>query len=127
MKLTYASLMSVSATSSGVSANRHVEDSRQFFEYERSLVGQTFLAPAKTASEVIEEAGLASIDLFSLDVEGAEMEVLDGLDLSRHRPKAFVIEARDPALVAAKMREHDYKLVEQVTEYDFFFTDSRVE
>src|SRR5215472_685795 len=100
VEVTYASLMSVSAISTGVRADSHVEVARQFFEYERPLLGQTFLAPAKTASQVIDEAGLTSIDLFSLDVEGAEMEVLEGLDLSMHRPKAFIVETRDAALMA---------------------------
>ena len=35
------------------------------------------------------------IDLVSIDVEGAELDVLDGFDLAHHRPRVLVIEAND--------------------------------
>jgi FkbM family methyltransferase len=51
--------------------------------------------PARTLSSVLEEAGLAKIDLLSLDVEGHEAQVLSGLDLSRHAPAWLLVEMHD--------------------------------
>lgn len=48
------------------------------------------------------EAHTGAIDFLVLDVEGAEADVLDGLDLSRHRPRVMLIEdntiGNNPAL-----------------------------
>lgn len=38
-----------------------------------------------------------SVDLVSIDVEGAEMQVLDGFDLEYHRPRVVVLEANTTA------------------------------
>jgi FkbM family methyltransferase len=38
----------------------------------------------------------AQIDFVSIDVEGAELEVLSGFDLERYRPRVLVIEANKP-------------------------------
>ena len=46
----------------------------------------------RALSEIIDEMGSPNIDFFSLDVEGYELSVLEGLDLSRHRPKFMLIE-----------------------------------
>ena len=47
-------------------------------------------------SRLIDEAGLQSIDFLKIDVEGAEPDVLGGLDLKRHRPKVVLVEAVNP-------------------------------
>ena len=50
----------------------------------------------KRLSRLIEEAGLDRIDFLKIDVEGAEPDVLGGLDLRRHRPKVILVEAVNP-------------------------------
>jgi FkbM family methyltransferase len=45
-----------------------------------------------TLDEILIKAGRPSIDLLSLDVEGTELEVLEGFDLARYRPKLILIE-----------------------------------
>jgi FkbM family methyltransferase len=57
----------------------------------------TFKAPARTLSEILDEAGVppGGIDLLSLDVEGYEPQVLAGLDLDRHAPELICVEIRD--------------------------------
>jgi hypothetical protein len=44
---------------------------------------------------VIEEAGVSHIDYFSLDVEGAEIEVLESVDFSRVTVDLFTVEDQD--------------------------------
>ncbi len=50
----------------------------------------------KRLSRLIDEAGLGAIDFLKIDVEGAEPDVLAGLDLKRHRPKIILVEAVNP-------------------------------
>lgn len=67
------------------------------------------LAPVRTVrrrvaplSRLIDDAGLAGpIQFLKIDVEGAEAEVLAGLDLTRHRPAVVVVEALNPANMSA--------------------------
>jgi FkbM family methyltransferase len=53
------------------------------------------LVPARTLSDVLEEAGVAGVDLLSLDVEGYEEQALHGLDLSRHAPEWILVEMHE--------------------------------
>ena len=57
------------------------------------------ITDAKTLSDVLEKHGILGFDLFSLDVEGYEVEVLRGLDLSKYGPKYMLIEVRDRSAI----------------------------
>jgi FkbM family methyltransferase len=50
--------------------------------------------PLATLNTILSEANAPTpIDLISIDVEGAEMGVLRGLDLATYRPRVLIIEA----------------------------------
>ena len=68
-----------------------------------------------TLTTVLEQAGAGQIDLLSIDVEGAELEVLQGLDFARYRPRLILLE--DKHLYLAKhrlLRSRGYKLVRRL-------------
>jgi FkbM family methyltransferase len=48
--------------------------------------------PARTLDEILADAGLPQVDFISIDVEGHELEVLDGFDLARWHPRLILIE-----------------------------------
>lgn len=50
--------------------------------------------PATTLSAVIDETVFTRIDFMSVDVEGAELALLSGLDWSRHTPELLLVETR---------------------------------
>ena len=124
VEMTYSNLMSVSSVS-GVDAHGHSATGEQFLKSESALASQTFFAPAKTVQSVIDDAGFAHIDLFSLDVEGAELAVLAGIDFARTRPRHFLIEAYDPELMHRTMRGYGYEVVEKLSFHDFLYRDAR--
>jgi FkbM family methyltransferase len=74
--------------------------------------------PTRTLSSLIEEAGIGALDLMVVDVEGAELEVLSGLDLERHAPALLLVETAQPEAVdeavspvlrrIAQLTVHDY-------------------
>lgn len=49
---------------------------------------------AKPLSTILNARGIENIDFFSLDVEGLELEVLKGIDFTRHKPRYLLIEVR---------------------------------
>lgn len=59
-------------------------------------------------------------DLLSLDVEGFELEVLKGLDLTRHRPRYILIETTNLDAVNAALGT-DYEMTEQWSHHDYLF------
>lgn len=52
--------------------------------------------PVRTLASLCDEAGLRRIDFLKIDVEGAEAEVLTGMDFQRLRPRVVLIEAISP-------------------------------
>ena len=53
---------------------------------------ETIVVPAMRAAELLSPTDLA-IDFVTVDVEGTEIAVLQGLDLTRNRPRLLLIEA----------------------------------
>ena len=58
----------------------------------QQLQRYTCRVPARTLSAVLDEQGLRTIDLLSVDVEGYEVDVLKGVDLERFEPSYIVVE-----------------------------------
>jgi FkbM family methyltransferase len=83
------------------------------------------LAPARTIDDILTEAQAPSvIDLLSLDVEGAEIEVLKGLDHSRFRFRFILVECRSPELLETYLNDEGYALVDRLSQHDFLFEDA---
>jgi hypothetical protein len=83
--------------------------------------------PTTTLDRILAEHQVRSFDFLSIDVEGAELAVLQGLDLHRFRPSLICIEI-DPAardrifehLHAAGYRELD--VYHALNEWNAYFT-----
>src|SRR5262245_37512953 len=56
----------------------------------------TVTKPIRTLAKLCAEAGLTRIDFLKIDVEGAEADVIAGMDLKRWRPRVVLIEAVAP-------------------------------
>ena len=67
-------------------------------------------APARTLSDILDEAGVQRVDFLSLDVEGAELAVLDGLDWSRHAPTWLLVEDSGQGALAQQLEDHGYSV-----------------
>lgn len=61
---------------------------------------KTIVKPVRTLASLIAEAGLGTIDFLKIDVEGAEADVLAGMDLTRWRPRVVLVEAVAPGSMA---------------------------
>lgn len=74
--------------------------------------------PARTLSSILDEQKLDRVDLFSLDVEGFEKEVLKGLDVRRHRPAYILVETKEIGAVTAVLGG-TYEQVAMLSHHDY--------
>jgi FkbM family methyltransferase len=79
-----------STTDSEIAA-QHRRDGLKVIEYQTPM--------RRLASVLDEHARGKTIDFLSVDVEGAELAVLVGAELTRHRPKVILAESRLPVTV----------------------------
>jgi FkbM family methyltransferase len=62
------------------------------------------------------------IDFLSLDVEGNEINVLRGLDLSACQFRYLLVESRRPEAIASYLGEKGYELAERLSHHDYLFS-----
>jgi FkbM family methyltransferase len=99
-----------------IDTNKHV----QLAENVQGITGTEIIVPGITLSELLDQQGSPKIDLFSLDVEGFEVDVLLGLDFSRHRPDLILVETRGFNEVAHVLRDY-YDLISTLSHHDYLF------
>ena len=76
--------------------------------------------PARTLTSILDEYDVKEIDFFSLDVEGFELSVLQGLDFNKYCPKYMLIETSFKKDVDDYLKDY-YIEVEQLTVHDYFY------
>ena len=84
--------------------------------------------PAITIGELLKKHKIEKIDLFSLDVEGYEISVLNGLDFLINRPKYFLIEMtydERKKTITEYMMSKNYRMVEYFTQNDCLWIDDK--
>jgi len=82
----------------------------------------TFGARANTLSAILTEVEAPrQIDFMSLDVEGAELGVLRGIDFSIHTFKFILVETSDFKSVETLLKEYGYFLLKKMSHHDYLF------
>lgn len=71
-------------------------------------------------SDVIDRAPIDSITFMSIDVEGAELHVLAGLDLTRHAPEYLLVETQDLSAVQ-EIVSPTLRLEKSLSHHDYLF------
>ncbi|MCD2183568.1 FkbM family methyltransferase [Rhizobium sp. GN54] len=80
---------------------------------------QAIEVPTATLSQVLEKHHIKSVDLLLLDVEGAEIEVLSGIDFSIHAPTYLVAEDAYDDSVRSFLEHKGYKQQDVLLERKF--------
>ncbi len=79
------------------------------------------LVEVKTLSEICREyVGNREIDFLSIDVEGTERAVLEGMDFNRWRPRVMVVEATQPETNIPVHEDWEYILLSAGYEFGLF-------
>lgn len=82
--------------------------------------GRSLTAVATTLSQVVDRSGVPHIDFMSVDVEGAELRVLSGLDMPRHTPTWLLIETAHSRETAELLQPY-MTLEVQLSHHDYLF------
>jgi FkbM family methyltransferase len=127
VELRYAGEMSFTSGASEVDPSGQVEAARQYLlGYEAKLSNQLFLAPARTLAAVIASYGIEHIDLMVLDIEGAELAALKGLDLHRFQIDKILIEVlHNRSAIEALLASQGYELRAEPSFRDALYVRSR--
>jgi FkbM family methyltransferase len=120
----YSNLMTV-----GLSGENDIQDRvLHAREGQKFLNGKTYLTEsnARTLTSILEEKAAPNLmELLSLDVEGAEIEVLKGLDHGKYRFEYICIECRNIEKMESYLLDNGYKLVQQLSSHDYLFRNSK--
>lgn len=99
-------------------AVEHADSGRRFLT-DYSL-RHSYGALARTLSSLLDEVNAPlAFDLLSLDVEGNELAVLQGLDFQRYKPKWILIETRGPEIAECLSRS-GYRMHSKLSNYDAY-------
>ena len=86
------------------------------------------VVPAQTIQSIIDKHGTSKentkIDLFVADVEGYELQVLQGLDFSKNSPAYILLESQNSdrlEKIEDFLKPYGYTLVEEIGEKDYLF------
>jgi hypothetical protein len=99
----------------------HAQLGTQFLRNAESVF--EFGAVARTLNSILIDAeSPVVIDFLSLDVEGAELEVLQGVDHSQFRFKYILVECRDFERMSTYLDAQGYQFTEQFSSQDYLFS-----
>jgi FkbM family methyltransferase len=100
--------------------NKHIEIGDQFLNEGETTF--SFEAKSATLNSLLVKANAPTlIDFLSLDVEGAELDVLKGIDFTKYNFKYMVIECRDINKMDTFLTKLNYTLEKKITYHDYLF------
>ncbi len=95
------------------------------YNFEHISQGYSVEVPARTLGSLLDEIpDLPPIDFLSLDVEGAELQVLQGMNLSKYAPMYLLIEARFFSEINDFLGD-TYALIAPLTKHDYLYRRKR--
>jgi FkbM family methyltransferase len=122
VEIIYSNLMSipVGLESDIPDPNAHAELGIKYLK--ENEVKFKFGAHAKTLNSIMKESNSPRvIDLLSLDVEGAELEVLKGVAFDQYSFRFMIIETRNIDKIKSFLSAHNYELMDMLSEHDYLF------
>lgn len=118
----YANLMSISENLELDLEDKdaHIQSGEKFLSAKEDVF--SFGSVAETLNSILKKSNAPKeIDFLSLDVEGAELEVLKGVNFVEFSFKFMLIEVRDLKKMENFLNPHGYILEKQFSPHDYLF------
>lgn len=101
----------------------HALEGQEFLRHE---IVKAFSAPARTLTQILETNNAPKrMEFLSLDVEGGELGVLQGLDFKKYKFDVICVETRDEIRVRSILETNGYSLVERISHHDYVFLEQK--
>ena len=126
VEIRYSDLMSYAPALTKIDKDMQLAQGNSFLSSaEQSIGGQLFLAPARTLKDVLAQHKIRRIDLMVLDLEGAELSALCGLDFKQCDIDNLLIEVRDLQATDDFLGRHGFQRKAQFDHHDYFYQSIR--
>ncbi len=123
IKMIYSDLMSsISGKEiyNKVDAKKHAYDGKQYLNKNEDI--EEVWVDTKTLNNIFEEINAPKLmDFLSLDVEGSEIEVLNGINFLTYNFKFILIESRDDEEIKKYLISKNYHFLEKISKRDLIF------
>jgi FkbM family methyltransferase len=122
VRMAYSNLMStaLSLDSDILDPQAHAELGQQFLQGSELLF--EYGAVARRLNDLLRESNAPKIvDFLSLDVEGAELEVLRGIDFKEYHFKYILVECRDFDRMEKYLSQQGYCFLKKLSVHDYLF------
>ena len=122
IRMAYSGLMSIllEGKNDFVDPLEHAKQGSKYLRENESVI--EIEVPARTLQDILTSVKAPPIiDLFSLDVEGAEFEVLEGIDFDSYQFRWIVIETRNPSQMQEFLASKGYQLAETLSHHDYIY------
>ena len=123
VKLLYSNLMTIPTNLESDIENKfqHANHSNTIRKNKEEVI--EFCSIAKTLDAIMIESQVPkTIDFLSLDVEGAEIEVLKGIDFKKYRFKYILVESRNIENICKFLNLQNYEVIEKLSHHDYLFS-----
>jgi FkbM family methyltransferase len=123
VEMAYSNLMStpLSTESDIKDGAAHASKGKVFLKQYEDVF--TFGSVAKTLNAILLEACAPhKIDFLSLDVEGAEIEVLKGFDFAKFSFNYICVESRSPEVIKSFLLKNNYNFLKKLSDHDYLFS-----
>ncbi len=125
IQMLYSDLMTISLEGQNDIMDRQLHAQEGVNHLLRGVGNYEYTASATTLNQILISSEAPSvIDLLSLDVEGAELEVLQGIEFKSYKFKVIFIETRSIREVEHFLNSKGYILLGQVSKLDFVFSSA---
>jgi FkbM family methyltransferase len=118
----YSNLMTIGIDDENEIEDRIAHAEKGSIYLERGEINKTLTSKARTLDSVLREFNSPNfIDFMSLDVEGAELSVLRGIDHARFTFGFILLESRKINPIKIYLESKDYKFVKRLSDHDYLF------
>ena len=103
-----------------VNSKEHALEGRKYLLQNEKI--EEFWVNTKTLNDIFIEVNSPKlIDFLSLDVEGSELEVLNGIDFTVYNFKFILVESRDDDEIIKYLHNKNYGFLEKISKRDLIF------
>ena len=122
VEIVYSNLMStpIDLKSDIENPEKHAESGKKFLDSKENTF--KFAAITATLNDLMIKSKAPNIiDFLSLDVEGAELAVLSGINFKKYKFKYMLIECRNKGNIKKFLSKFGYKLIDNLSHHDYLF------